>query len=223
MFPAATPRTAPERRPRNHLLQLDIKRRYRFEEPRRLVRMQMSKPPAERERPVSRLGRGLFPGLLVLLLCAAGGARAQDGVASDRAALQALYDATNGAAWTNDTSWSSREPLASWHGVTTDGDGRVTRLELGDNGLSGTLPAALGDLARLEALLLDGNVYLAGPVPAGLRELPALAAVGIADGHRHGRLSTRRPPGTRPAGRPRSGPGSTSWPRRPTRPTGMAG
>ena len=123
----------------------------------------------------------LVPGLLVLLLCTAGGARAQDGDATDRAALQALYDAANGAAWTDATSWSSGEPLASWHGVTTDGDGRVTRLELGDNGLSGTLPAALGDLARIEALLLDGNVHLAGPLPAGLRELPALAAVDLTD------------------------------------------
>ena len=121
----------------------------------------------------------LVPGLLVLLLCTAGGARAQDGVATDRAALQALYDAANGAAWTDATSWSSGEPLASWHGVTTDGDGRVTRLELGDNGLSGTLPPALGHLARLEALLLDGNVHLAGPLPAGLRELPALATVDL--------------------------------------------
>ena len=86
----------------------------------------------------------LVPGLLVLLLCTAGGARAQDGVATDRAALQALYDAANGAAWTDATSWSSGEPLASWHGVTTDGDGRVTRLELGDNGLSGTLPGGAG-------------------------------------------------------------------------------
>ena len=65
--------------------------------------------------------------------------------------------------------------------MTTDGDGRVTRLELGANGLSGTLPAALGRLARLEALLLDGNVYLAGPLPAGLRELPALATVDLTD------------------------------------------
>ena len=78
-------------------------------------------------------------------------------------------------------SWASEEPLSSWHGVTTDGDGRVTRLELGDNGLGGTLPAALGDLARLEALLVVGNVHLAGPLPAGLRELPALATVDLTD------------------------------------------
>ena len=130
---------------------------------------------------VPSAGRSPVPGLLVLLLCTAGGARAQDGVATDRAALQALYDATNGAHWTDDANWSSGEALASWHGVTTDGDGRVTRLELGANGLNGTLPAALGRLARLEALLLDGNVYLAGPLPAGLRELPALATVDLTD------------------------------------------
>ena len=93
--------------------------------------------------------------LLVVLLCLAPGVQAQDGVATDKAALVALYNATDGANWTPNTNWTSTETLSAWHGVTTNSDGRVTRLELNDNGLDGTLPAALGDLSALEYLDLQ--------------------------------------------------------------------
>ena len=118
--------------------------------------------------------------LPVVLLCLAAGARAQQGsVATDTAALQALYDATNGADWTDVTNWGTAQALSTWHGVTTNGDGRVTRLELQENGLNGTLPTELENLTHLESLLLDRNYALLGPLPDGLRELSALAAVDL--------------------------------------------
>ena len=120
--------------------------------------------------------------LPVVLLCLAAGARAQQGsVATDTAALQALYDATNGADWTDATNWGTAQALSTWHGVTTNGDGRVTRLELQENGLTGTLPTELENLTHLESLLLDRNYALTGPLPDGLRELSALAAVDLTD------------------------------------------
>ena len=120
--------------------------------------------------------------LPVVLLCLAAGARAQQGsVATDTAALQALYDATNGADWTDDTNWGTAQALSTWHGVTTNGDGRVTRLELQENGLNGTLPTELENLTHLESLLLDRNYALMGPLPSGLRELSALATVDLTD------------------------------------------
>ena len=141
--------------------------------------------------------------LLPVLLCLAPGAWAQDGVATDKAALTALYNATDGANWTTNTNWSSGEPLSSWHGVTTNSDGRVTALALNDNGLDGTLPTALGDLSALEQLDLQNNALsgalpdelanltnltslllnesraLTGPLPDGLRELSGLETVNI--------------------------------------------
>ena len=69
--------------------------------------------------------------------------------ANDRAALAALYRATDGANWFDDTNWLSDTPLDGWHGVTTDGAGRVTELNLGDNLLAGELPPELGSLANL--------------------------------------------------------------------------
>ena len=55
---------------------------------------------------------------------------------SDRAALMKLYDATNGPDWTNSEGWGTDAPLRTWHGVVTDGTGRVLSLDL-----SGTLAA----------------------------------------------------------------------------------
>ena len=120
--------------------------------------------------------------LLAVLLGLAAGAHAQQGsVATDTAALQALYNSTDGANWTDNTNWTSDMALSTWHGVTTNGDGRVTRLELQENGLNGTLPTELENLTHLESLLLDRNYALMGPLPSGLRELPALATVDLTD------------------------------------------
>ena len=49
---------------------------------------------------------------------------AAQGAAADRAALEALYDATDGPGWTHGTNWKTA-PLGDWHGVTTDASGRV--------------------------------------------------------------------------------------------------
>ena len=37
--------------------------------------------------------------------------------------MVALYNATDGANWTDNTSWLSQEPLDTWYGVTTDANG----------------------------------------------------------------------------------------------------
>ena len=72
--------------------------------------------------------------------------RASD-VNTDRAALAALYNTTNGSSWLDDTNWVSSRPLGEWYGVSTDADGRVTELDLRDNQLSGSIPSELGNLA----------------------------------------------------------------------------
>ena len=91
----------------------------------------------------------------------------------ERAALVALYDATGGPNWEDSTNWLTAEPIWTWHGVDTDAAGRVTKLSLGQNGLTGSLPAELGDLASLEVLHLYYN-RLTGPIPEALGKLPAL-------------------------------------------------
>ena len=115
------------------------------------------------------------PRIIVVALWAvlAAGAAAEGNAAADRAALEALYDATGGSGWTDNTNWKTSVPLGEWFGVTTDGDGRVRRLRLDRNGLTGPLPGALGDLARLEGLWLQEN-RLAGTIPTTLGRLTNL-------------------------------------------------
>ena len=107
------------------------------------------------------------------LLLTGGNAHAQDSVAADRAALVALYNATSGENWTNNTNWLSNEALSEWHGVETDENGRVTHVYLVLNELSGEIPVELGNLTNLLLLYLWGN-ELSGEIPAELGNLTSL-------------------------------------------------
>ena len=97
---------------------------------------------------------------------------------TDREILIALYNATDGGNWTDNTNWLSEEPLGDWHGVTTDADGRVTRLDLTENRLSGRMPSQLGDLSSLGELRL-GNNDLSGSIPPELGKLSALTRLDL--------------------------------------------
>ena len=93
--------------------------------------------------------------------------------ASDRGALEALYNATGGAGWSSNDNWLTDEPLGEWHGVNTDANGRVIELYLASNQLIGQLPAELGHLTGLRWLNLSQN-QLTGELPAewaGMTEL----------------------------------------------------
>ena len=100
---------------------------------------------------------------------------------SDRAALKALYESTDGENWTNNTSWGNDDqPLQLWYGVITDTDGRVTSLNLSYNQLSGSIPPELGSLANLQWLYLNGN-QLSGSIPPELGNLSKLQEIWLSD------------------------------------------
>ena len=99
----------------------------------------------------------------------------------ERAALIALYEATDGPNWVDAENWLTDAPLGEWYGVDTDASGRVVRLDLGgrwDNdarewiphGLTGPIPTELGSLVSLTRLDLGYN-ELAGPIPTELANL----------------------------------------------------
>ena len=94
-------------------------------------------------------------------------------VSIDRVALVEFYRVTGGPGWVNDTNWDGSAPIDEWHGVTTDADGRVTRLELDNNQLSGPIPSVLGDLTNLEVLNLNRN-QLSGSIPLSVGSLMRL-------------------------------------------------
>ena len=114
--------------------------------------------------------------VVLVILLTSGAARpalAQGSVETDRDALVALYEATNGDNWTNNENWKTDAPLGQWWGVDTNVSGRVSGLNLVGNGLSGQIPAELGDLSSLTFLDLGVN-SLSGPMPPGLGKLSGL-------------------------------------------------
>ena len=135
-------------------------------------------PPGITERATKTIiVRGRAPGVSVT---SATITLVKDDEAQDRAVLQALYRATNGAGWTANTNWNSPDAaLNTWHGVTTDNAGRVTVLHLDNNNLSGLIPPELGHLTgpHLTDLNLSNN-NLSGPIP---RELGGLTNLEILD------------------------------------------
>ena len=105
----------------------------------------------------------------------------------DRAALVALYNSTGGTRWWNNTNWLSNEPLGSWHGVTTDANGRVIRLDLRENELRGAIPPELGNLTNLWGLALGGN-RLSGSIPPELGSLTNLRLLTVLDNRLSGSI-----------------------------------
>ena len=89
----------------------------------------------------------------------------------ERAALAALFDATDGPNWEISDNWLSDAPLSEWSGVTTEFYGNVVGLDLSWIGLNGELPEELGNLSNLQTLLLSGN-DLSGCIPGVLISAP---------------------------------------------------
>ena len=91
---------------------------------------------------------------------------------ADRAPLVDFYRATGGDRWRRRDGWLSDDPIGTWHGVRVEG-GRVVRLDLGDNNLSGRLPKVVAELAGLRVLRLDLN-RLWGRIPPEWGDLSEL-------------------------------------------------
>ena len=135
-------------------------------------------------------GSGLVTGAgegTATITAAAGDARGTAAITvenPDRAALVALYNATDGPNWVNNEGWLTDAPLREWYGVSTDASGRVWRLDLGGewdrerqelirHGLRGAIPPELADLTNLGWLELGWN-SLSGPIPPELGNLASL-------------------------------------------------
>ncbi|MGE5343629.1 MAG: BACON domain-containing protein [Candidatus Omnitrophota bacterium] len=101
---------------------------------------------------------------------------------TERAALVALYNSTNGDDWYDHGGWKT-PPLhtdgfampgteGNWFGVVISED-HVTKLNMERNHMSGTIPTQLGTLSHLEELMLWGN-ELSGSIPSDLGNLSLL-------------------------------------------------
>ncbi len=96
---------------------------------------------------------------------------------SDVAALVALYEATGGDNWEEAAGWLDEPTISQWQGVTVEA-GRVVAVSLQANGLTGAIPAELGNLDRLESLDLRLN-NLSGSIPTALGNLERLESLDL--------------------------------------------
>ena len=92
---------------------------------------------------------------------------------------EALLESRNQLAGSATLNWSEDIPIAEWDGVSLGGTPlRVTRLNLEHKGLTGTIPASLGELSNLIHLTLHRN-RLVGEIPAGLGDLNRLVFLSL--------------------------------------------
>ncbi len=139
----------------------------------------------------SGLVRGVDPGSATVTATSGGeAAMAEITVPNpDRAALVALYESTDGPNWNVNDNWLTDAPIGEWSGVLVNDEGRVTRLSLYENGLSGPLPPELGNLTRLRAFFLSDN-QITGSIPPELARLPELFWINL----KENRLTGSIPP-----------------------------
>ena len=84
---------------------------------------------------------------------------------TQRDILLALYNDTNGAAWTNNTDWLGAEGTeCSWYGVECDTDGKVIGLNLKQNNLVGSIPNELDGLSLIQYLDLGRWVVISSVI-----------------------------------------------------------
>ena len=100
---------------------------------------------------------------------------AQTSTETDRDALVALYNATNGPRWSSNEGWLSDAPISKWAGFAPFED-LGALLVLRQNQLSGVIPSELGNLSNLTRLHLAEN-QLSGEIPSELGSLSNLESM----------------------------------------------
>lgn len=135
--------------------------------------------------------------LIVSLKCVG-----QGSIEGDRAALVALYNATDGPNWLRDDDWLSTTPPFDnpcgffWYGITCE-NGRVTGINLSNNNLNGPLPPEIGNLTELKTLIIRHErayefenvlAFVNGSIPAEIGNLTNLEYLDLAGNHFTGNI-----------------------------------
>ena len=128
-------------------------------------------------------------------------ANAQSGCASEGAVsagetalaadCEVLLDVRDTLAGTATLNWAAETPIEDWGGIAVGGTPlRVVEVWLSDRGMTGTVPAELGDLSGLERLWLWNN-QLTGTIPTELGNLSNLTSLHLENNQLEGRIPTQ--------------------------------
>ncbi|MBN2614853.1 MAG: leucine-rich repeat domain-containing protein, partial [Bacteroidales bacterium] len=104
----------------------------------------------------------------------------------DSLALVALYNATKGDEWTNNSGWLI-DSVKYWYGITLDTYGKVIGIELTKNNLQDSLPIDIGNLDSLQNLYLNENL-LSGTIPSTIGNLSHLQILSLYNNHLTGTI-----------------------------------
>lgn len=97
---------------------------------------------------------------------------------SELDALIAIYNTTDGDNWINNNNWdiTTTDPckpcLDDWHGIICE-NGKITKLLLNNNNLSGSLPASIGNFSNVIEIDLRTNA-ISGAIPSEIGNLTKL-------------------------------------------------
>ena len=111
----------------------------------------------------------------------------EEEIAKEREALIALYHATKGDQWKNNTNWCSDKPVGEWYGIETDYRGVIYSINLDENELSGVIPLEIGNLGNLQWLSLSIN-QLFGEIPSSIGQLKELTTLHLANNQLSGNI-----------------------------------
>ena len=106
---------------------------------------------------------------------------------SDREVLDSLYNKTGGEHWNRKYNWLTDESLNTWEGIATDEEGYVTEIFLPWNNITGNIPPELGNLSRLEVLVVYGN-NLTGRIPPELGKLSTVRYLALSSNKLEGSI-----------------------------------
>lgn len=105
---------------------------------------------------------------------------------SDWYTLKEFYTNTDGDSWANNSGWvdhiaTHNSPptdcdFTNLHGITLNNEGRVTRIELRNNNLTGEIPYSIGTINSLSWLRLSTN-NLSGSIPTSIGNLNNLVGL----------------------------------------------
>ena len=81
-----------------------------------------------------------------------------------------MFHSWDGLGWTDNSGWLSTDEECSWLGIACNDEGRIIRVNLPNNALSGTVPSQMCMLQDLQVINLSGNLGLTGPIPSVLSD-----------------------------------------------------
>jgi len=113
-------------------------------------------------------------------------ANIQSTAIKDSLFLLELYHATNGNNW-NPVQWNLEALISNWEGVELNEQGMVSKIDLPDNNLEGTLPIEIGNFPALETLVLSDN-QINGTLPLSLGNLKQLKTLNLSNNNLQGKI-----------------------------------